>query len=104
MLECDRIEVIGEAEIVLGFRLAGVGGTAVESLEEARKAWNAAKRAQVALVIFTPEASRLIEKELGAWAESGKLPLVAVLPGLRDPRPGPLELLGLIRAAIGLAV
>jgi vacuolar-type H+-ATPase subunit F/Vma7 len=97
--------VIGEEEIVLGFRFAGIGGAAVTDRDGARAAFREVTgRGTVGVLILTEEVSALLEPEVTEWQVKAEYPLVVEIPGLQGRLPGKKTLLESIREAIGIHV
>ena len=97
--------VIGDADTVRGFRLAGLSGTVVLSRDEAAQAFLRARDAGIELVVLTEEAEVFL-CGAGLLPHSGR-PVVAVVPAARGPRPRPLPAERLerrVRRALGLPV
>jgi vacuolar-type H+-ATPase subunit F/Vma7 len=92
--------VIAGPEVTLGFALAGVGGRAVATAEEARSAWVDASSAGARLV--------LVSEEVWAWLaddlSQATAPLVALVPPFAGPRNRGPSLGTLIRQAVGIPV
>ncbi len=67
--------VIGDEEVVLGFRFAGADGTAVYNRAGALEAFQRATTAgDVKILILTEQVSAMIEAEVTAWQFGGCLP------------------------------
>lgn len=97
--------VIGEEEIVLGFRFAGIGGATVADRDGARAAFReAVGRGTVGVLILTEEVSAMIERDVTEWQMKAEYPLVVEIPGLQGRLPGKKTLLESIREAIGIHV
>lgn len=107
--------VIGEREIVLGFMLVGVPGSAVSNREEALEVFldvtgqsrslnriSAASRPKV--LILTEDVSDMISHEVEAHQMTGKAPLVVEIPGLGGHIEGRKTLTEAIREAVGIQV
>jgi vacuolar-type H+-ATPase subunit F/Vma7 len=98
--------VIGEEEVVLGFRFVGVPGTAVHSEEEARSAFAAATTGAsgIMVLVLTEQASALIPHEVMEWQVSGAYPLIVEIPGIDGHLENRTSLIDSIREAVGLHV
>jgi vacuolar-type H+-ATPase subunit F/Vma7 len=88
------IEVLGDRETVLAFRLGGVPGRIVRSAEEARAALDAAVAAarqgggpgrRFALLLVTRGAAERIRADLDRALLDPTGPLVIEIPGLGEP-------------------
>lgn len=97
--------VIGEEEIVLGFRFVGVPGTVVYAKEEAREAFREVLRcAGVRVLILTERVSAMLEDEVTQWQFEGSYPLIVEVPGLEGHLENRRSLIDSIREAVGLHV
>lgn len=96
--------VIGEPEIVTGFRFAGVGGRPCFTREDTLDAFRQAQADAVKVLILTQDVAGLIRDELIAWQMGGQCPLIVELPPLSGAVEGQKTLVELIRAAIGIHV
>jgi len=69
--------IIGGEELVIGFRFVGVPGTVVETVDEARKAFQAATTSpEVMVLIISEQVSAMIPREVMDWQMSGTYPLL----------------------------
>lgn len=106
--------VIGEREIVLGFKLSGVDGTAVNNRDEALEAFGritgTSTEHSVAvdqipkILILTEDVSDMLSKEVLDWQMKGRAPLIVEIPGLAGHIPGRKSLTDSIREAVGIQV
>ena len=97
--------VIGDEEVVLGFRFAGADGAAVYSRAEALEAFRKATTAgDVKILIITEQASAMIEEEVTAWQFDGAYPLVVEVPGIEGHLENRRSLVDAIREAVGVHV
>ncbi len=97
--------VIGDEEVVLGFRFAGADGTAVYNREGALEAFRRATTAgDVKILILTEQASAMIEEEVTAWQFGGSYPLVVEVPGIEGHLENRRSLVDAIREAVGVHV
>ncbi|MCH5288765.1 MAG: V-type ATP synthase subunit F [Treponema sp.] len=106
--------VIGERELILGFRLVGVEGAVALNRAEALEAFNrvtgqggamslpSPERPKV--LILTEEVSSLLEDEVLAWQKGADYPLIVEIPGLGGHIQGKKSLTEAIREAIGIQV
>lgn len=83
--------VIGDSDMVTGFRLVGVQGAEVASVEEAKQALNVVlTQADIAIIIISevyataPEMREQVDK----IRQDRVTPLIVELPGSRDPSSG----------------
>jgi vacuolar-type H+-ATPase subunit F/Vma7 len=97
--------VIGDEEVVLGFRFAGADGTAVYNRAGALEAFHRATTAgDVKILILTEQASAMIEAEVTAWQFGGAYPLVVEVPGIEGHLENRRSLVDAIREAVGVHV
>lgn len=104
--------VLGEREIVLGFKLAGVDGKEINNREEALKTFNALTGNSTdriltvqeipKILILTEDVSDMLSQEVLAWQLKGKAPLIVEIPGLGGHIPGRKTLTDSIREAVGI--
>ncbi len=107
--------VIGERELVLGFMLIGVKGSAVANRQEALDSFlemtgqssmlgklSASDRPKV--LILTEDVSDMLSDEVAAWQMKGDAPLIVEIPGLQGHIPGRKTLTESIREAVGIQV
>lgn len=110
--------VIGERELILGFKLVGVNGAVAVNREEALEAFNrvtgqgggtagslalpSPERPKV--LILTEEVSVMLEEEILAWQKKADYPLIVEIPGLGGHLQGKKSLTEAIREAIGISV
>ncbi len=109
-----KFYIIGDREIVLAFRLAGVSGFVAESREKVLEAFNRVTGRGGALsspveelpkvLILTEEAASMIEEEELDWQKKGKFPLIVEIPSLNGSVAGKKTLTDAIREAIGVQV
>ena len=113
---------IGEEELLVAFRLAGVKGRAVTGRDEALEAFLAAtgqhERAlrpdEVAapeasgvgskVLILSSEVAALLEPETRAWQFRGDFPLIVEIPSPGAAPEGEGSLLAAIREAVGISI
>jgi vacuolar-type H+-ATPase subunit F/Vma7 len=108
--------VVAEEEIVLAFRMVGVGGRAVSGRAEALDAFKYAtgtgkdpsgrpyKGRSAKVLILTEEVADLIEAEAMAWQVGGEFPLIVEIPSQGEPRPGRKGLVDMVREAVGIGI
>lgn len=106
---------IGERELLLGFGLVGVGGTAVNNKNDALEAFKLmtgqssrvsgpASGDRPKVLILTEDVASMLEKEVLDWQKGGKAPLIVEVPGLQGHLQGKKTLTESIREAIGIQV
>lgn len=103
--------VIGERELVLGFKLVGVDGAACANRTEALEAFNRVtgmgdvpvpERPKV--LILTEDVSSMLDEEVLAWQKKATYPLIVEIPGLNGHLAGKKSLSEAIREAVGIQV
>jgi vacuolar-type H+-ATPase subunit F/Vma7 len=79
--------VIGDNKMVTGFRLVGVEGVEVTTVDEAREALsNTLSRSDVALIMLSQQFSPQMQAEIARIRTSRVTPLIVELPGSVGPR------------------
>lgn len=106
--------MIGERELILGFKLVGVDGTVAVNRDEALEAFNrvTGQGGAMALplperpkvLIVTEEVSSMLEDEMLAWQKKADYPLIVEIPGLGGHLKGKKSLTDAIREAVGISV
>lgn len=106
--------IIGDRELVLAFRLAGIQGTAAENRNDVLEAFYhvTGRGSQTPLsvsevprvLILTEACASMIEAEEIAWQKTGKYPLIVEIPCLDGHVEGKKTLTDAIREAIGVQV
>ena len=100
-----EFHVIGDEEVVIGFRFVGVPGRVVSSAEEAREAFAEVTREGTARVlILTEQVSSLIPREVMDWQMNGAYPLIVEIPGIHGHASNRRSLIDSIRDAVGIHV
>lgn len=104
-LESMEFYVLGEEELVIGFRLVGIEGKVATNREEALEGFlYATKELKPRVLILTEEVASLLENETAEWNLSGQFPLLVEVPGLQGKLEGRKTLVESIREAIGISV
>ncbi|MGD6806031.1 MAG: V-type ATP synthase subunit F [Candidatus Bathyarchaeia archaeon] len=83
--------VIGDGDMVTGFRLVGVEGTEVASTEEAKQALNKVlSRSDLAIIIISEAyaSHSSIRGQIERIRQERVTPLIVELPGSRGPQKG----------------
>jgi vacuolar-type H+-ATPase subunit F/Vma7 len=97
--------VIGDEEVVLGFRFAGVDGVAAYSRAAALEAFQRATTSgDTKILILTEQVSAMIADEVTAWQFGGAYPLVVEVPGIEGHLENRRSLVDSIREAVGVHV
>ncbi len=98
-----KVLVIGHADAVLGFSLAGVEGRAVSSAEQANSALDAAlKDRELGIVLVTRDVARLMEPRMDDLKFHSTMPLIVEIPGPEGVQPGEPSLGEIVLRAIGI--
>jgi V/A-type H+-transporting ATPase subunit F len=107
---------IGDAELVTGFKFAGVNGVSVNNADEARivfrrvtEGFDETANAPVPtegcrILVLTQEVADWLGERLIQWQLSAKYPLIVELPGMMGKIAGRKTLVDSIREAIGIHV
>ncbi len=96
--------VIGDSDMVVGFRLVGVEGTEVTSAEEARQALvQALARNDVAVVIVSEEYSKQLRGEIDKIRAERVTPLILEVPGSMGAESG-IHMSELISKTLGIRI
>ncbi|MBQ3923647.1 MAG: V-type ATP synthase subunit F [Spirochaetales bacterium] len=99
--------VIGDEDVVLGFRFAGIDGTIVDTADETAAAFENATSGEygdIGILIITEKASLLIEDKVMEWQLAGQYPLLVEIPDMNGHIEGKISLLDSIKKAVGIAV
>ena len=97
--------VIGDEEIITGFRFAGVSGTIVYSKAEALEAFDRATHSETIMVlIITEQVSAMIAEEVMRWQFEGSYPLIVEIPGIEGHLENRKSLIDSIREAVGIHI
>jgi V/A-type H+-transporting ATPase subunit F len=83
--------VIGDADMVTGFRLVGVEGAEVASAEEAKQALNKAlTQTDIAIIVIstTYATSPALQEQINRIRQERVAPLIVELPGSRETSNG----------------
>jgi vacuolar-type H+-ATPase subunit F/Vma7 len=98
--------VIGDEEIVTGFRFVGVEGSVAYSRAEALEAFKAVTTAagEVMVLIITEQISAMIAEEVMDWQFNGSYPLIVEIPGIEGHLENRKSLIDSIREAVGVHV
>ncbi len=96
--------VIGDRDMVTGFRLVGVKGIVVSSVDEAWRALSkAVESVDVALIIISEEFSTKMRDNIDKLRLSRMAPLIVEAPGRLGPS-GAIDMSDIVRKAIGVKV
>jgi V/A-type H+-transporting ATPase subunit F len=96
--------VIGDYDMVTGFRLVGIRGVVVSTVDEARHTLSkTVEDIDVALVIISEDFSTKIRNTVDELRLNRIAPLIIELPGRLGPS-GAIDLNTILRKAIGVKV
>lgn len=107
---------IGDAELVTGFKFAGVDGVAANNADEARRVFRRVTEGfdeitgmsvptdGCRILILTQEVADWLGERLIQWQLGAKYPLIVELPGMMGKIAGRKTLVDSIREAIGIHV
>ena len=98
--------VIGDGDMVTGFRLVGVEGAEVASVEEAKQALNKAlSRSDVAIIVISEAYSTdpIIRDQVDKVRQERVTPLIVELPGSRGPQKG-IPISDIITKILGIKI
>jgi len=98
--------VIGDEELVIGFRFVGVPGQAVVSKAEAEQAFSRATApgSSTMVLILTEQVSAMIGEQVMQWQLDGSYPLIVEIPGIEGHLENRKSLVDSIREAVGVHV
>ncbi len=98
-----HIRVIGHPDAILGFALAGVAGTPVNTEGEAGQALDEALRLpEAGIVLVTKDVARMLPDRMEALKIRSSLPLVVEIPSPEGLPEGEPSLGELVLRAIGI--
>jgi V/A-type H+-transporting ATPase subunit F len=96
--------VIGDREMITGFKLVGVEGTEVSSPEEAKQALSKAlARSELAMIIMSEEFSSKIREEIDKTRQERIAPLILEVPG-RFGATGEIRMSDLVTKTLGIRI
>jgi V/A-type H+/Na+-transporting ATPase subunit F len=98
-----KVLVIGHPDAVLGFSLAGVGGQAVTTPDEANQALDQALAARdIGIILVTQDVARLIQARMDDLKLHSTVPLVVEIPSPEGVSPDEPSLSQVVLRAIGI--
>ncbi len=102
----DKTVVIGEGNVTLGFRLAGVSESYTLAGEEgARKLSELMKREDIGIIIASSSLRKAMDWKLQNEVEASSKPIVVFVPAKSgETEEGEMSLQELIKKSIGIAV
>ena len=97
--------VIGDEDTVRGFRLAGVEGRAVTTVQDAAAALQeAVRRTDLGVIIITDAVATGIREQVDATRLECERPLLVEIPGPGGPVAGRKTLRQLVQEAVGIRI
>ncbi|HHS14293.1 MAG TPA: Vacuolar H+transporting two-sector ATPase F subunit [bacterium] len=100
-----KFRVIADAETVLGFRLAGIEGSVVNSSEEALDALKEALNGrEVGIILITERVAQTIRHEVDRLLYSTTFPLILEIPDSRGALEGRGNIRDWVRSAVGITL
>jgi len=98
-----KVLVIGHPDAVLGFSLAGVGGQAVTTPDEAHQALDQALAARdIGIILVTQDVAGLIQARMDDLKLHSTVPLVVEIPSPEGVSPDEPSLSEVVLRAIGI--
>ena len=95
--------IIGNAEAVLGFSLAGVQGQVAENADEVNQALDEAlENPQVGIILVTEDVAKLAPVRMDQLRMRSTVPLVVEIPGPQGPSPDQPSLSEVVQRAVGV--
>ncbi len=96
--------MIGDCDIVTGFRLVGIQGAEVSTVDEARSAlFKAVENIDVAVIIISEDFSTGMRDSIDKIRLNRIAPLIVELPGRRGPS-GEIDMSKIVQKSIGVKV
>jgi V/A-type H+-transporting ATPase subunit F len=96
--------VIGDRDMITGFRLVGVDGVEVTTVENARLALSkAVANVDLAIIIISEEFSTKMRDEIDKLRLSRVAPLIVEIPGRLGPS-GEIRMSDLITKTLGIKI
>jgi V/A-type H+/Na+-transporting ATPase subunit F len=100
-----KVQVIGNADAVLGFSLVGIGGQVATSAAEVNQALDEVLSARdVGIVLVTEDVARLIVPRMDQLKLRSTVPLIVEIPGPEGVRSDQPSLSEVVRRAIGIKI
>jgi len=98
-----KYHVIADEDTVLGFSYAGIGGSVVESPEQARRVFReVVEDENIGVIIMTERAAETIGDEVNRILYQSARPVIVRIPGPDGPSPARRSLEELIQEAVGV--
>jgi len=98
-----KFYVIGDADTVLGFSLAGVDGRIVNTQEETSTALKEAfEKKDLGVIVITERAAQQVRYEVDQYIYKTTFPLIIEIPDRKGPVQGRGSVRDMIRSAVGI--
>jgi V/A-type H+/Na+-transporting ATPase subunit F len=95
--------VIGDADTVLGFNLAGVEGIVAETPEKISEALRAAfQKEDLGVIVITEQTAEKVRNEVDQYFYKTTFPLIIEIPDREGPAKGRASIRDMIRTAVGI--
>ncbi|MFO7889231.1 MAG: V-type ATP synthase subunit F [bacterium] len=100
-----KFYVIGDAETVLGFSLAGIEGKVVANKEETREALNKAFNIEgIGIIIITERTAQTIRQQVDQHILKKSFPLIIEIPDRHGPVEGKSDIKDMVSKAVGISI
>lgn len=100
-----KFYVLGDESTVTGFKLVGVEGEAVETVDEAREALSKAlSMPEIGIIIVTERFAEGLREEVRERVFGSGFPLVIEIPDRNGPLPGRVSIRQIVRSAVGIGI
>lgn len=99
--------ILGDEDVVLAFRFAGIEGIVAETKDEVSLHFDKIcqkEYGEIGVLIITEKNALMLEDRLIDWQLSGNYPLIVEVPDIEGHIEGKITMLESIRKAIGLSV
>ena len=97
--------IIGDRDTVLGFRLAGIRGTAVQTAGEAEEALDTAfSQEDLGIIIITEQAAALVRSRVRRYQYTTSFPLIIEIPDRTGPAEDRGSVHDIVRKAVGVSL
>ena len=100
-----KFHVIGDADTVLGFRLAGVEGEIVRTADETQESLERAiGRKDLGVLIMPERVAQSVRAQVDRHVTRSAFPLIIEIPDIQGPMEGRKTVKEMIRAAVGVSL
>lgn len=100
-----KFHVIGDADTVLGFRLAGVEGDIVQTADETRESLERAfGRKDLGVLIMPERIAQVVRLQVDQHVTRATFPLIIEICDITGPMEGRKTVKEMIRAAVGVSL